>query len=405
MDIITAAKRRLQRNTNLTSSSDPIVELRHNGVPYYRPKYFHLSWTLTRPVNLAVRDLRHCCRVSAVYRHIGTHLDTQGTRLLGNWPLRTVRVVGRVTSIRYIDDHNTQCRATIDDGTAENDTLAVYTDAKLAVGTTVEVVGVLYRHDAVKADTVQRVWLTDQIAWWSQMLNDREMLQQQWVLEDTPSFSTELELVRETEHHTATQQPPAQPLQVIDLELPDMRVVYAKGEVTLFEDWLYTIAASTPAALHGRVMYALVADSATAFTDIYNAPPVRTLLNRLLLDKFVTNAVPLSDELIYAEWSRLRLQDSKRVLLRTVLADLGVHTDDPPLTLHTAALTTATEAATRLFNTQNTTRVHLTDVKALLPDRASSAATVSLVAGLVKRGLVNDTWVYSMVDKTWMCMP
>ncbi|TID29907.1 hypothetical protein CANINC_001418 [Pichia inconspicua] len=399
MDLITAAKRKLQKNTTIKSPTDSIVELRHNNIPYYKPSFFHLSWTLTRPVNITVRDVHLCRRVSSIYRHIGTRLDNNGMRLLNNWPLQSIRVVGRITSVHYLDDDNTKCKITIDDGTAENNTLTVYTEANVTFGITIEVIGIFCRYNAVNAKSVKRVWLNDQIEWWSQMLTDRDLLQQHWVLEETPSFSTELELIHETE------QPFSQPPQIINLELPEMKLIDMKGNITVFEEWLYTVTSSTPAALQGRVMHALIAESAVTFSQIYNAPSVRTLLNRLLLEKFVTNVIPLSDELIYAEWAQLRLQDSKRVLLRTVLADIGVPTDDPPELLHQETITSAITTTKTLFNNSQNKRVLLSNVKALLPERASLAATVAFVAGLVTRGIINDIWVYSAIDKAWVYMP
>lgn len=408
MELVTAAKKRLQKNARLQNGTDGVVQLEIDRINYYKPSLFHLSWTMERAVNLCLQDIKSCKLVSQVYRNLGVHFDYDGIRLLGNWPLNKVNVVGKVINTYYVNDENTRRRVSIDDGTYANGCLNFFTEKNVEVGMTVEVIGVIYREDTLNDCTVKQVWLNRQVEWWKEMLHDRKLLQQQWVLESISSFSAEVDMLREMEEKNEVINL-NYPIEVVDLDFPEMKVLLSKGKIISFEEWLDTLD-DTMSVLQARVIYEIASvfpKRILRFYDFYYLHPIRILLNKLLLQKFITKVIPLTDEAIYAEWSRLRLQDSKQVLLSELLHNIGVspvpNSQDSILDLQ--PLTAIFNEIVQLFALyKQDVSPQLHTIKALFSAHATSVATVALVAGLVRSSQIDVYWVYSDVDKRWVCM-
>lgn len=394
LGLMRAARRQLRENASSdTAVDDKRVSFRisrkgHNGekvtTNFYVPELFHLCWTMQENsfVDLCLLDALRTKKVSEVYKNEGFRADRQDVRLLSNWPLRYLRVVGKVVSY---EQRETQWVVLVDDGSFDGGCLEVIVDRYVwammevegacfgvRVGWCVCVYGITKRvgnsHGpgvvTMQASRVSVVAkrggeLVHQMEWWQSVLQTRERLLRPWEL-DLHSQDA-MEALRSLERHEEVRgrlsEQSAQDVsdkgrpqeggpgtgpgvEVIDLdaEEQEMLVLPAGGGAAgvPLADWSAAafsrpvgVRVGTAEQLELAVLRTLVregtpATPAVSFERVYGAYGVTVVLNGLVLGVFLESSVGLMhDELVYRRWKETHFRESKQLLLRSVLERLA----------------------------------------------------------------------------------
>ncbi|PIS48992.1 hypothetical protein CJI97_005153 [Candidozyma auris] len=77
------------------------IALRKWGKTFYSPQLFHLAPTFDKVVPLAIRDIVKAKTMLQVYGVQGLEEHTKGSILINNYPVRCVKIFGRVLSYAY----------------------------------------------------------------------------------------------------------------------------------------------------------------------------------------------------------------------------------------------------------------------------------------------------------------
>lgn len=367
--LIRAAKRRLQQNATIDNAVDDtrvsfrVCESNRRGektaTDYYAPEVFHLCWTMRTGVyaDLCVLDILRSKKVSEVYMNEGFKADMQNTRMLGNWPVQRLCVVGKLLSceqqqdgwLLVVDDgsHDDGCvEASVDKyvwammevegacfGVRAGWCVCVYGTVR-RLGTNHRTGVVVMTADRVSVAAKQPGELLRQLQWWQSVLRTRETMGSPWVL-DMHSQDA-MEALRSLERHQASPTGPARPLEpaepprrvsagprpgveVVDLDAEDheLRVLAPAGGsvgVPLAEWAAETLSrpvgvrVATAEQLELAVVRALVRETqrgvadggppgggppVVSFEQVYGTYGVTVVLNGLVLGGFVESSVGL----------------------------------------------------------------------------------------------------------------
>lgn len=151
-----------------------------DGVPFYRPETFHLAPTMGgngQALPISVRDLAGSTPLGETYRNEGARLGSEGVRLLGNWPVGKVRIVGRVVGEARVDDGSSGYALEVAGKIAAVDSEML--GSLVAVeGSVLNVAGGVV---CVRGEKCHRVREAEQIKWWGEVVQTREMLRKPWI--------------------------------------------------------------------------------------------------------------------------------------------------------------------------------------------------------------------------------
>lgn len=183
---------------------EPHISWRAKGVSYYTPALFHMAPTHERVVPLTILDLKRSRSMLEIYGVQGLQKHAEGYILVKNFPVRTVRVAGRIVQcvhkegylasgfpysfyLVYIDDFlgDNLCICARVDGPLMPQTMAAHEDLLLEVTGTVS-----YFKDYSKQLTAKSARILGrfddlevELLWWATVLETRKFLQSPWSYE------------------------------------------------------------------------------------------------------------------------------------------------------------------------------------------------------------------------------
>jgi hypothetical protein len=470
LKLIHAAKKKLQENTHI----DPVVDdkriafriRKEKGfgvIDYYVPRIFHLCSTLEQGVymDIAQCDLIETKYVSEIYKNEGVGMDKENVRMLNNWPIKNIKVVGRVVNILK---NVSSWILHVDDGSFERGSLEIKIDKRvwimmevenscvgLKIGWTVAVYGSISRirydenYVAIQADRIYMVGrkgegLQQQLEWWKSVIEVREVMKSPWVLDMQSQNAMEalhslqkqeedLDSFKDSCESSSQSQPQPQiDVITIDDEEREMKVMVNNRLVSAQEystrKWSRApdFSMGTPSLLEMTIMREFVNLTASykptensfdgltmEVSDLYKKYSVTTVLNTMVLGIFVENAAGLADDsAVYDQWRSLHFQESKQMLLFSTLKRLeqqqAITLDVSKLIIGLTPFQAAVQRVVKLFHGMASLReseVKLGRVARALWRGVSRAASIGIVGELITRGAVDHEWVFESSKDRW----
>lgn len=183
------------------------IALRKWGKTFYSPQLFHLAPTADRIVPLAIRDVLKARTMLEVYGVQGLEEHAKGCVLVNNFPIKTIKVFGRVLSYVF-KNYDTNGRTnpnnfyiiTIDDCSGDVSHINIKILASCIYelfneNSLVEIVGhVLFFQDYLRQIVGERLGvlspgpdLAIEIDFWKQILNTRKHLRHPWTYKPVPA--------------------------------------------------------------------------------------------------------------------------------------------------------------------------------------------------------------------------
>lgn len=449
--LVERARKRLKENGNdrveLVNDERIAFRVRKNingdtrNVDYYVPELFHLCDNLTRYTDICLKDLiADTFKVSEIYMNKGFTSDNEHIWMIGNRPIKKIRLFGRVMSFDIFERTNDagdrisdEYVLKIEDGSMDKDIdkfSILFTEQcwmvnevrTVSIGDIVEVRGILVKSGFFKGEMICLRKEEDWINWMQNVLDARIDLNHWSIgrIEDDSGY-------RESFH--------VEPLNpVVDLELPQMRIRSASSD-TVTSDCIDYIRDKND-YLKLQIEGTSILESAiiTAFVMIEEQCPVITYrdicrhdiinrtVNELVLGNFVQQCLPVNDNAAIEQcWTKLRFTETKEFVLKAQLVKLrqcGIirfnreqHIDISPMQSlfgPVMALFTVNNAQTvslhRVRRTISGKISHTAPTALVSPVKGAAIASdtaVSFVGALVSRGKISSCWEYCAGEEVW----
>lgn len=383
--LVCAARRKLQENASVDmAAEDRRVSFRkHVGgeiVNYYVPDIFHLCWTMQDGmyVDTCMFDMIRTKKVSEIYKNEGFKSDMNNIRMLKNWPLRGVSVVGKIMEIEKWEDTMV---VFIDDGSFEGENgsgnivvrigQVVWATMELEnvcvglrVGWTIHVYGIMRKVKCedglvvLNADRVDVVGkkngdeLKGQIEWWRKVNEIRGVLAIPWVIDmesqDAMEALRSIEAREEEKEKERRRSGIREDVEgerevllnhVIEIDDEEnegngVEVVNLEGKIMSMDEWIESKCGRRIEFNVGnaemleftllRTLCRLIVRKPhlenVTFEELYSEYEITVVLNGIVLAEFFESAVRLgSDAEVHGRWAELRLRGAKTLLLRGAL--------------------------------------------------------------------------------------
>lgn len=465
LELINAAKRRLKENASVDSAADDSrvsfrIKIKHQdgndyvNFDYYVPELFHLSKTMQEGIytDICMHDLLKTKKVSEVYKNEGFKSDLQYIRMYYNWPIRNIKIIGKIISFECKDDVSI---AYIDDGSFERGTGCIevqidkYVWAMMEVessciglqkGWSICVYGFVKNiksedwNITIKAERVAVVGKNDgndliqQIHWWGNVLNTRDKLSYPWVI-DT-STQDAMEALKSLEHenekikkYELNCNDYRKQIEIIDLDEEDcdMKVINSKSNPKIISMDEYSITEfsrriESPIGTTDRLIFVVLKELTRYITvdnnktlqisKLYDNYNITVVLNGLVLSEFLESSVNLmNDDQIYQKWKEIRLRESKQFLLRSVLekfSRVGIVKFNGDNSLLLDKLSDIFVGIKNLFKTNrgDCRGIPMKKIREALWEGAPRAAALAVTASLTSRALKSgqtaneEEWVF-----------
>ena len=442
LHLIRAAKRRLLSNAAIdTVPSDSRVAFRSKEstefhdvmAEYYVPGMFHMAWTL-KPDTFV--DLRHCdlLRTKSVLDVYKIYTENS-VRMLGNWPLRNICIVGRVVSSLKRDDDFWE--VILDDGSFDGAAglkigVGSYAWTMMEVdagvfglkeGVCIEVKGeirVPYEDETmyVRASSLKIVGSDREIQWWSSVMETRDRLLVPWSVDMASQDALHaLRSIEQGENlsidatnteNTTLCAPLPEIIEIEDEEdekimqvktLHGMRSFHWSEESDM--DNLSDVAVGSPHQLEGVITSQLVQRAVSGGITMSIKELLQTDVKRVA-EGIVLGAI--AREWSHGgeiQWNTSQWEASKETLTRTVLGKLarcgavdllGESVDIVPLR-------SWARRVQDIFSLKG--NVHVQTVLNVLWAGCGRIHAVQFVAAMVHTGKVSSAWVWDAKRNAW----
>ena len=417
MELLRAAMHKLEKNMNIdTVPNDPRIAFRTIIDKiiwnYYIPSMFHLCETMNEPITISTLDIYNTKRGTDVYKNIGIVLDNDGIRMLQNWPINVVNIVGKVFSIVELDETHTW-ELYIDDGSFMENLrvvidkyiwaqLEVKIDGGLKEGMYVQMVGkikVRYEDISIMAKSMKIVGFNEQVIWWGDVLEQREIFNKPWVIDLSSQHAlSALHSVERREELNKKEKGIKErhkTVDVIDLDVPEMNMV-ENGEVvpysTFYEkiiDRYFTL--DVVSELERVVVKSLIGlslnNEQTTLSLLYEKENVSQTLSMIVLRDFVRECAVADDATVYRNWKKLRFQQSKQVLLQFSLRRFSINEN----VIDLSPFRRWSEQIVKIFSHSGNT-VTINDLPVF--NSISPQNNIAVVEELISLNLIDENWVW-----------
>lgn len=408
---------KLEKNMNIdTVPNDPRIAFRTIIDKiiwnYYIPSMFHLCETMNEPITISTLDIYNTKRGTDVYKNIGIVLDNDGIRMLQNWPINVVNIVGKVFRIVELDETHTW-ELYIDDGSFMENLrvvidkyiwaqLEVKIDGGLKEGMYVQMVGkikVRYEDISIMAKSMKIVGFNEQVIWWGDVLEQREIFNKPWVIDLSSQHAlSALHSVERREELNKKEKGIKErhkTVDVIDLDVPEMNMV-ENGEVvpysTFYEkviDRYFTL--DVVSELERVVVKSLIGlslnNEQTTLSLLYEKENVSQTLSMIVLRDFVRECAVADDETVYRNWKKLRFQQSKQVLLQFSLRRFSINEN----VIDLSPFRRWSEQIVKIFSHSGNT-VPINDLPVF--NSISPQNNIAVVEELISLNLIDENWVW-----------
>ena len=408
---------KLEKNMNIdTVPNDPRIAFRTIIDKiiwnYYIPSMFHLCETMNEPITISTLDIYNTKRGTDVYKNIGIVLDNDGIRMLQNWPINVVNIVGKVFRIVELDETHTW-ELYIDDGSFMENLrvvidkyiwaqLEVKIDGGLKEGMYVQMVGkikVRYEDISIMAKSMKIVGFNEQVDWWGDVLEQREIFNKPWVIDLSSQHAlSALHSVERREELNKKEKGIKErhkTVDVIDLDVPEMNMV-ENGEVvpysTFYEkviDRYFTL--DVVSELERVVVKSLIGlslnNEQTTLSLLYEKENVSQTLSMIVLRDFVRECAVADDATVYRNWKKLRFQQSKQVLLQFSLRRFSINEN----VIDLSPFRRWSEQIVKIFSHSGNT-VTINDLPVF--NSISPQNNIAVVEELISLNLIDENWVW-----------
>lgn len=408
---------KLEKNMNIdTVPNDPRIAFRTIIDKiiwnYYIPSMFHLCETMNEPITISTLDIYNTKRGTDVYKNIGIVLDNDGIRMLQNWPINVVNIVGKVFRIVELDETHTW-ELYIDDGSFMENLrvvidkyiwaqLEVKIDGGLKEGMYVQMVGkikVRYEDISIMAKSMKIVGFNEQVVWWGDVLEQREIFNKPWVIDLSSQHAlSALHSVERREELNKKEKGIKErhkTVDVIDLDVPQMNMV-ENGEVvpysTFYEkiiDRYFTL--DVVSELERVVVKSLIGlslnNEQTTLSLLYEKENVSQTLSMIVLRDFVRECAVADDATVYRNWKKLRFQQSKQVLLQFSLRRFSINEN----VIDLSPFRRWSEQIVKIFSHSGNT-VTINDLPVF--NSISPQNNIAVVEELISLNLIDENWVW-----------
>lgn len=408
---------KLEKNMNIdTVPNDPRIAFRTIIDKiiwnYYIPSMFHLCETMNEPITISTLDIYNTKRGTDVYKNIGIVLDNDGIRMLQNWPINVVNIVGKVFRIVELDETHTW-ELYIDDGSFMENLrvvidkyiwaqLEVKIDGGLKEGMYVQMVGkikVRYEDISIMAKSMKIVGFNEQVVWWGDVLEQREIFNKPWVIDLSSQHAlSALHSVERREELNKKEKGIKErhkTVDVIDLDVPEMNMV-ENGEVvpysTFYEkiiDRYFTL--DVVSELERVVVKSLIGlslnNEQTTLSLLYEKENVSQTLSMIVLRDFVRECAVADDATVYRNWKKLRFQQSKQVLLQFSLRRFSINEN----VIDLSPFRRWSEQIVQIFSHSGNT-VTINDLPVF--NSISPQNNIAVVEELISLNLIDENWVW-----------
>lgn len=408
---------KLEKNMNIdTVPNDPRIAFRTIIDKiiwnYYIPSMFHLCETMNEPITISTLDIYNTKRGTDVYKNIGIVLDNDGIRMLQNWPINVVNIVGKVFRIVELDETHTW-ELYIDDGSFMENLrvvidkyiwaqLEVKIDGGLKEGMYVQMVGkikVRYEDISIMAKSMKIVGFNEQVDWWGDVLEQREIFNKPWVIDLSSQHAlSALHSVERREELNKKEKGIKErhkTVDVIDLDVPQMNMV-ENGEVvpysTFYEkiiDRYFTL--DVVSELERVVVKSLIGlslnNEQTTLSLLYEKENVSQTLSMIVLRDFVRECAVADDATVYRNWKKLRFQQSKQVLLQFSLRRFSINEN----VIDLSPFRRWSEQIVKIFSHSGNT-VTINDLPVF--NSISPQNNIAVVEELISLNLIDENWVW-----------